>query len=150
MGRYLEIANRVISGVDNQPLAESDSKASSSTHCEKSELSERSLEKARTPQVRSVKWSKKLQKFPDELKAAAGDDWAELSKDPAQLIAFAGLDATRQIRESGAIPDSYIAITKCAGCKNQVPIFAGCPPEVQSCVWCINGLVAPPVPGVKK
>ena len=151
MGRYLEIANQVISGVDNQPLAESDSKTSSSTHCEKSELSERSLEKARTPQVWSVnQWSKKLQKFPDELRAAAGDDWAELSKDPAQLIAFASLEATRQIRESGAIPDSYIAITTCADCKSQVPIFAGCPPEVQSCVWCINGLVAPPVPGVIK
>ena len=151
MGRFLEIADQVLGGVDYQPLAESDSKASSSTHCEKSELSERSLEKARTPQVWSVnQWSKKLQKFPDELREADGDDWAELSQVPAQLIAFASLEATRQIRESGAIPDSYIAITTCAGCKSQVPIFAGCPPEVGSCVWCINGLVAPPVPGVIK
>ena len=147
MGRYLEIANQVISGVDNQPLAESDSKTSSSTHCEKSELSERSLEKARTPQVWSVnQWSKKLQKFPDELRAAAGDDWAELSKDPAQLIAFASLEATRQIRESGAIPDSYVAMSLCDGCQRDVPIFVGCPPIISGCPWCFNRIKGLPMP----
>ncbi len=104
------------------------------------------------PSVQSVDTlrGKLLRERRGELRRAAGDDWTEISQDSAQLIAFAGLEATRQIRESGAIPDSYIAITTCAGCKSQVPIFAGCPPEVQSCVWCINGLDAPPVPGVKK
>ena len=91
-----------------------------------------------------------LRKRRSELQKQAADDWDEISADQVKLIAFASLEATRQIRESGAIPDSYIAITTCAGCKSQVPIFAGCPPEVQSCVWCINGLVAPPVPGVIK
>ena len=87
-----------------------------------------------------------LRKRRSELQKQAADDWDEISQDSAQLIAFASLEATRQIRESGAIPDSYIAITTCAGCKSRVPIFAGCPPEISGCPWCFNRLEGLPIP----
>ena len=79
----------------------------------------------------------------DELQRLAEDDWQEVSADPARMIAFATLEATRQIRASGLIPDSYTSTTFCDGCKAEVPIFDGCPPRVMLCVWCINGLPIP-------
>ena len=91
-----------------------------------------------------------LRKRRSELQKQAADDWDEISQDSAQLIAFAGLEATRQIRESGAIPDTYTATTLCGGCHTEVPIFPGVSDEVDACPWCLNGLDAPAVPGVKK
>ena len=104
------------------------------------------------PSVRSVDMLARelLRKRRSELQKHAADDWGEISADPGKLIAFASLEAIRQIRESGAIPDTYTAKTLCAGCQAEVPIFAGCPPRVISCVWCLNGLVAPPIPGVDR
>ena len=97
-----------------------------------------------SPLVQSVdKRSKELREFSDELRRAAEDDWAEVSNDPAQLVAFADLLAITQIRKSGAIPDTYTATTLCAGCEAEVPIFDGCPPKVEACVWCMNGQTAP-------
>ena len=152
MGKYLQLAEQALqreSGVsvneDKNHQLGAGRLARPTSYGEKSEIGELS-----PPVQVHVLRRRLLRESRDELRRAAGDDWAELSQVPAQLIAFASLEATRQIRESGAIPDSYIAITTCAGCKSQVPIFTGCPPEVQSCVWCINGLVAPPVPGLKK
>ena len=139
MGRYLEIANQVISGVDNQPLAESDSKASSSTHCEKSELSERS------PRMQvHVLRRRLLRESRDELRQAAGDYWDEFSV-PAKIIGFADSLAIKQIRESNNVPDHYTAITECKRC-GSVPIFPGCPPQIGSCPWCPNRVKGLPTP----
>jgi hypothetical protein len=91
-----------------------------------------------------------LRKRRSELQKQAADDWDEISADQVKLIAFASLEATRQIRESGAVPDTYTATTLCDCCQAEVPIFPGVPETVDACPWCLNGLAAPPVPGVKK
>ncbi len=85
-----------------------------------------------------------------ELREQAADDWGEIAADIPKLIAFADLLAITQIRESGAIPDTYTATTLCAGCKGEVPIFDGCPPKVEACVWCMNGQTPPSLPGHDK
>ncbi len=101
-----------------------------------------------SPPVQSVdEWSKRLRESSGgELRQAAEDDWDEVSNDPAKLIAFADLLAITQIRESGSIPDTYTATTTCRNC-GDVPIFENCLPRVDGCVWCLNGLTAPPISG---
>ena len=100
-----------------------------------------------SPLVQSVdKRSKELRESPDELRREAGEDWDEVSNDPAQLVAFADSLAIVQIRESGRVPDTYTAITNCQTCASIVPIFEGCPPKVGACVWCMSGLTAPAIP----
>ena len=80
-----------------------------------------------------------------ELKSLAGEDWRWLNEDPARLEAFAQMVMTRRMRERGAVPSEYTAITECAGC-GPVPVWAGCPPAVLGCPWCFNRLRGLPVP----
>ena len=97
--------------------------------------------------VQSVdQWSKRLQETDDdELRCEAGEDWDEVSNDPAQLVAFADSLAIVHIRESGGIPDTYVSATTCQNC-GEVPIWLGCPPKVTRCPWCMNGQPPPPFP----
>lgn len=118
----------------------------------RSELQEEepSEHRDKSPIVSVNKWSKKLRESPDgELRRSAGDDWPEVSGDPAKLIAFADLLAITQIRESASIPDTYTATTTCRTC-GPVPIYEGCPLEVGACPWCMSGLTAPLIPGHDK
>ena len=102
------------------------------------------------PIVESIdQWSKRLRDTPDELRRVAEDDWAEESSTPAKLIGFADSLAIAQIRETGRIPDNYTAITNCKVC-GPVPVHEGLPRTIAQCVWCMNGLTAPPIPGVKE
>ena len=95
------------------------------------------------PIVQSVdQWSKRLQKSPEKLRQAAGDDWEEMSAD---IIGFADALAVNQIRESGAIPSSYTSETFCRKCNSYVPFYEGVP-EIGSCSWCRNDQSPPPVP----
>jgi len=94
-------------------------------------------------------WSKRLQESPDELRRAAGDDWSEVSDDPAQLVAFADSLAIVQIRESGRVPDHYNFVTNCRKC-GDVPVYEGLPRAIEQCPWCMNGLTAPPILGVSE
>ena len=168
MGRYLEIVDRALGETtEDQPLTEPKPKSGSPTHCEISELSEISPEGGPTtetsgasreavvidwgesPLVQSMdKRSMELRESPDEIQQAAEDGWPEVSNDPAQLVAFADSLAIVQIRESGGVPDTYVSVTTCQKCDGPVPIWPGCPPRVMACVWCMNGLTAPPIPGV--
>ena len=103
-----------------------------------------------SPLVQSVdKRSMELRESPGELRREAEDDWDEIANDPAQLIAFADSLAIVQIRESGGVPDTYMSVTTCQNC-GPVPIWPGCPPRVKECPWCMNGLTAPAIPGVKE
>ncbi len=127
-------------------------KAAKAPRPTRSELQEEepSEHRDKSPVVSVDKWSKKLRESPDgELRRSAEDDWEEVSNDPAKLIAFADLLAITQIRESGGIPDNYTATTTCRRC-GDVPIFERCLPRVDGCVWCMNGLTAPRIPGVKE
>ena len=87
---------------------------------------------------------KLLRERRDELRQAAGDDWAEHSV-PAKIIGFADSLAIKQIREGGIVPDHYTAITECKYC-GPVPIFPGCPPKIRSCPWCLNRVKGLPSP----
>ena len=108
------------------------------------------LEWSASPLVQSVdQWSKRLQETDDELRREAGADWGEVSNDPAQLVAFADSLAIVQIREAGRVPDTYVSVTTCQNC-GEVPIWLGCPPMVKECPWCMNGLTAPPIPGINE
>ncbi len=80
-----------------------------------------------------------------ELRTLAGEDWRWLNEEPARLEAFAHMVMTRRMRERGAVPSEYTAITECAGC-GPVPVWAGCPPAVLACPWCFNRLRGLPVP----
>ena len=100
----------------------------------------------KSPLVRSVdQVSKELRESPNVLREAAQDDWDEVSNDPAQLVAFADSLAIVQIRESGGIPDSYTSTTECKHC-GPVPIWEGCPPQVNGCPWCLNRLAGLSMP----
>ena len=84
-----------------------------------------------------------------QLQRLAGPDWPAFEAYPARLKAFAEMVMISEMREQGIVPDHYTSETECKHC-GPVPIFPGCPPKIMACVWCINGLTAPPVPGVKK
>jgi len=100
----------------------------------------------KSPLVQSVdKLSKELRESPDELREAAEDDWAEESSTPAKLIGFADSLAIARIRETGRIPDNYTSETECRHC-GSVPIWPGCPPQVNGCPWCFNRLQGLPMP----
>jgi len=119
-------------------------KAPSTTHL--AATSTRRIDWSDSPLVQSVdNRSKRLRESPDELRREAEDDWDEVSNDPAQLVAFADSLAIVQIRASGGVPDTYMSVTTCQNC-GPVPIWQGCPPRVKACPWCINGLIAPPIP----
>ena len=153
MGRYLEIADHALSEItESQSLTESEVKDDSPTQCERSELSELSPDdkfrpnRSGSPLVSVDKRSRELRESSDELRRAAEDDWAEVSNDPAQLVAFADSLAIVQIRESGGVPDHYNFVTNCRKC-GDVPVYEGLPRAIEQCPWCMNGHTSPPLPG---
>ncbi len=84
-----------------------------------------------------------------EIQRKAGADWDETANDPVQLNAFAELLMIVEMREKGIVPDHYTAITACIHC-GPVPIFEGCPPQVDGCPWCFNRIKGLPISGVKE
>ncbi len=80
-----------------------------------------------------------------ELREVAGEDWAEISTDPAKLKAFAELVMITDMRHRGIVPDHYTATINCKHC-GPVPIFEGCWPESDGCPWCFNRLRGLPMP----
>ena len=85
----------------------------------------------------------------DKIRQKAGDDWEEVSNDPAQLKAFADLVAISEMREHGIVPDHYTSETECKHC-GLVPIFPACPPQVNGCPWCFNRIKGLPIPTIGK
>ena len=81
----------------------------------------------------------------EEIKRKAGADWDEIANDPAQLKTFAELLMIGDMRERGVAPDHYTGITECKHC-GPVPIFEGCPPQVNGCPWCFNRRAGNPMP----
>ena len=83
-----------------------------------------------------------------KLQREAGEDWGEIANDPAQLKAFAELLMIVEMREKGICPAHYIGTTHCKHC-GVVPIWDGCPSEVQGCSWCLNRHRGLPIPRAK-
>ena len=81
----------------------------------------------------------------DKIREKAGDDWMEVSNDPAQLKAYADLVAITEMRERGIVPDHYTTTTECKHC-GPVPIFEGLPNKVLGCPWCLNRPKGLPIP----
>ena len=81
----------------------------------------------------------------EEIKRKAGADWDEIANDPAQLKAFAELLMIGEMRERGIVPDHYTSRTECKKC-GTVPIWLGCPPQVNGCPWCFNHVKRLPMP----
>ncbi len=80
-----------------------------------------------------------------ELQERAEHDWEEISKSPEQLKALAELIMIEDMRQRGINPSHYTAATECRHC-GTVPIFEGCPPQVDGCPWCLNRLAGLPMP----
>ena len=53
--------------------------------------------------------------------------------------------AIMEMREKGITPDHYTSTTTCKHC-GPVPIWDGCPPEVNGCPWCFNRIKGLPIP----
>ena len=133
MGKYLEIAQKALKEMpedccitEDQLLTTDLVDSAETSHCEKRELSEIS---------------------PGELKILAGDDWDEISNDPAQLEAMKHMVRTAKQIEAGQLPDHYTSTTTCKHC-GPVPIWNGCPPEVLGCPWCFNRIKGLQIPKV--
>ncbi len=50
-----------------------------------------------------------------------------------------------EMRQRGICPDHYTSTTECRRC-GPVPIWPGCPPQVNGCPWCFNRLQGLPMP----
>lgn len=83
--------------------------------------------------------------FLGRLRTVLGDDWAEISSNPAQLEAFAHLFRTDECRRQGKRPAHYTATAICRGC-GPVPIFEGTTGHVLGCPWCYNRTNGLPIP----
>ena len=129
-----------------------------------SELSERGIkirpngrnvtvspECALTPDLRARIKSEKptLIRELEKVRREAGADWEEIASDPKQLKAFYELLMITEMRAQGIAPDHYTSTTTCKHC-GPVPIWNGCPPEVQGCPWCMNRHKGLPIPGISE
>ncbi len=85
----------------------------------------------------------------DELEQLAGDSWALISIDPDKLMDFAHHEATRRILKDGRMPDTFTSEAHCRKC-GLVPVDEGLSDEISECPWCMNGLTAPAISGVKE
>ncbi len=124
MGRYLEIADRALSDIENQSLEDSKADFDSPSHCEIGEISELSPD--------SGEWSELLENKNGEL----AEDEIPTAKDMVMIT---------EMRERGEVPDHYTATTKCRRC-GPVPIFEGVPTAVDGCPWCFNRIKRLPMP----
>ena len=84
----------------------------------------------------------------EELRRKAGADWEEIAGHPDQLKTFTELLMIVKMRENGITPDHYTSKTECKRC-GTVPIFEGCPPQVNGCPWCFNRIKGRPIPFIK-
>ena len=74
-----------------------------------------------------------------ELRAILGDDWEEISQEPAQLRDAANSLMTQISRQRGEIPSHYTVTVHCQTCSRDVPHFPVDDDTVGACVWCLNG-----------
>lgn len=83
-----------------------------------------------------------------ELRAILGEDWEEISQDPAQLRAAADSLMTQISRKRGVTPDHYTVTVHCRTCNQDVPHFPVDDDTVGACVWCLNDQPVPTSPSL--
>ncbi len=110
-----------------------------------------SPEKALTPDLRKrIKREKPaLIRELERVRRDAGSDWDEIANDPEKLKSYFELLMISDMRCKGIAPDHYTSTTTCKHC-GPVPIWNGCPPEVQGCPWCMNRHKGLPIPGANQ
>ncbi len=81
----------------------------------------------------------------DELKKTLGDDWDEVSNDPAQLEAARFLVTEAKQVSNGIIPERYTQITDYKFC-GPVFVYKGYPQPANNCPWCLNRHAGLPIP----
>jgi len=85
---------------------------------------------------------------------SSGSEWSELFEtsnddlEPDEYPIAAELVEIVQMRERGEIPAHYTSTTTCKHC-GPVPIWNGCPPQVQGCPWCFNRKKGSPMPSTE-
>ncbi len=82
----------------------------------------------------------------ERLRNELGEDWQEVSQDPAQLKAAADSLMTEISRQQGEIPAHYTATVHCQNCNQDVPHFPVGDDTVGACVWCWTGQKCLPIP----
>ena len=146
MGKYLEIAQIALSthasniaeddeSTKDQSLTTEVGIPSLSTHCEISELSEISPERA-------------YEATDHELKAYLGDEWTEVEDDEEQIKAIRCCLTEAKLIERGIVPRAFTDITDCKYC-GPVFIYPGYPNPANNCPWCFNRLRGLPIPRVQ-
>ena len=107
---------------------------------------------------KTAKRVKSPQALPDKTDKRASvssvSEWSELLEnengelESDEVLIAAELVEIVQMRERGEIPAHYASTTTCKHC-GPVPIWNGCPPEVQGCPWCFNRHKELPIPRIK-
>ncbi len=84
-----------------------------------------------------------------------GSEWSELLEnkngefEEHQIPVATDMVAIIEMRERGIVPEHYTSETDCKHC-GPVPIFEGCPPQVNGCPWCCNRIKGRPVPNTEE
>ena len=81
----------------------------------------------------------------NELRETLGDDWDEVSSNPAQLEAARFLVTEAKQVANGVIPERYTQITDCKYC-GPVFVYEGYPQPANNCPWCFNRIKGLPIP----
>ena len=80
-----------------------------------------------------------------------GSEWSELLENKngelteQEIPTVAEMVTITEMREKGIVPDHYTGETDCKRC-GTVPIWPGCPPQVNGCPWCFNRHKGLPMP----
>ena len=80
-----------------------------------------------------------------------GSEWSELLENKNEELTEQEIPVAEEMvvitemRQNGICPDHYTATTECSHC-GPVPIFEGCPPQVNGCPWCFNRHKGLPMP----
>ena len=83
-----------------------------------------------------------------------GSEWSELLENKngelmeQEIPVAEEMVVITEMRQRGICPDHYVAETICKRC-GPVPIFPGCPPQINGCPWCLNRIQGLPIPKTK-
>jgi len=65
--------------------------------------------------------------------------------EPSEVPVVIEMLGIQDMRYRGIVPEHYTATTECNRC-GPIPIFEGCPPQIDGCPWCFNRVKGLPMP----
>ena len=112
-------------------------------------------ENPKAPTDKTAKTSKKPNALTDKTAKTSsvsfGSEWSELLEnkngelEEHQIPVATDMVAITEMRERGIVPDHDASEAECNHC-GPVPLFEGCPPQVNGCPWCFNRIKRLPMP----